>query len=143
MGLSVITVAAQRAFVALCVISGAYGIYSDGGLAAATGPPAPQVQVTLIRGVVTIRYQFARPVPTAVERRPWMLVTNVDSRGTTDPQLIKKTPVLERVGVVKQSVGPGKYPFVVSVAALAKGGQRSRFIKLVCRSTDTRCRSSS
>lgn len=95
-------------------------------------PPAPVVKVHRDGKFVVISYRFST-MPRSVMRRPALLLTSINSAGTRYPPLAFQTTIRSRTGRVRQPLGLGRAPYVISIAAESKTGARSKTTKIVVR----------
>jgi hypothetical protein len=79
---------------------------------------------------VYISYRFPA-FPAGTSRRPWILLTAVDSVGDRYPPFQARTRIRRRTGLVVQRVGPGRAPYRLHVAVWARDGARSRTISIL------------
>jgi hypothetical protein len=87
--------------------------------------PTPVVHAHRVRDRLVVRYRFARRAA-----RPRLILTTVDPSGRRYPPLTLAAKVRARRGVVRRPVGLGRPPFRVYVSTVAKGGARSRLIRV-------------
>jgi hypothetical protein len=95
-------------------------------------PALPHLSVRLVGNRVVIIYRFLS-FPTDQGRRPWMMLTSVDSHGEAIPPLTVRSLVRGPTGRIVQPLGRGRAPFRVLVSVKAANGARSRTITVPLR----------
>lgn len=100
---------------------------------AAPVPPAPKITASRIGKRVKIAYRFAT-WPSALSRRPVMLVTTVLSRDYPKVSAISfRHRIRTRRGSVTQPLGIGRPPFRLVATAFSSQGRRSKAVRVPIR----------